>query len=542
MTAVPTERATAPADNAAGEPTPRGTLLTADRIVTLGHGRYRARALVIRGKRVVWVGDDPAQAPPHAGRIDLDGCVVGPAFVDSHAHLTSFGIGLTGLDLSEARSGDDVLHAVRSYAGQHPGRVVMGQQYDPNRFDGALPSPDELSEAAGGRAVYLSRVDGHEGLVDRRTLSMAPLARASGLERDGAGEPTGVVHREANLLVRRWSVGAMSETELQAARVAAARTAASRGYTGVHEMGGPDRLGREDFDAWLHGEWPVDIVGYWGAMEPHFAVDRDLRQIGGDIILDGSLDVRTAALVGGYTDQEGERGRLEYDDATLTAFFQEATRAELQVAVHCVGDEAILQAVRCWRAVEASLADYERGSVHRLRHRLEHATVMPPEILPEIATLGLIVSGQPTFESSWGNEGGVYEHRLGPERAEWTSPFRSMANHGIALAFGSGSSSRPLEPWATVHAAQHRREERHALNRLEAYSASTLGGRHAARQERYVGVVRAGMWADLAAWEGDPFSTNDPRDTTCVLTVRRGRRTHGATEFSALEAWEPNPD
>jgi predicted amidohydrolase YtcJ len=40
---------------------------------------------------------------------------------------------------------------------------------------------------------------------------------------------------------------------------------------------------------------------------------------------------------------------------------------------------------------------------------------------------------------------------------------------------------------------------------------STLGGRHAARQDRYAGVVRAGMRADLAAFEGDPYAAEDPR-------------------------------
>jgi hypothetical protein len=331
----------------------------------------------------------------------------------------------------------------------------------------------------------------------------------------------------------------MSESELRTARLAASTTAAARGYTSVHEMGGPDRLGVADFDAWLDGSWPIDIVGWWGAMEPHVALDRDLRQIGGDLILDGSLDIRTAALSEAYADAPGERGRLEYDDETLIQFFTEATRSGLQVAVHCVGDAAILQAVRCWHAVEERLEDYERGTVRRLHHRLEHATLIPPEVLPDVAALGLIVSGQPSFEDQFGRPGGVYESRLGAERAATTSPFRAMANHGIALAFGSGSSARPLEPWQTIHAAQHRREERHALNRLEAYSASTLGGRHAARQDRLVGVVRAGMWADLAAWEGDPFSTNDPRNARCVLTTRRGRRTHGTVD---LEPWRRRED
>jgi hypothetical protein len=47
------------------------------------------------------------------------------------------------------------------------------------------------------------------------------------------------------------------------------------------------------------------------------------------------------------------------------------------------------------------------------------------------------------------------------------------------------------------------------------------------------------MRADLAAWEGDPFSDDDPRGTKCVLTIRRGRRTHGAVE---IEPWVPTSE
>jgi predicted amidohydrolase YtcJ len=56
---------------------------------------------------------------------------------------------------------------------------------------------------------------------------------------------------------------------------------------------------------------------------------------------------------------------------------------------------------------------------------------------------------------------------------------------------------------------------------------ATLGGRNAARQDRFVGVVRAGMRADLAAFEDDPYAADDPRGNRCVLTVVQGRIAHG---------------
>ena len=509
------------------KPSPRGVLLLADRVVTLGHARTDARAVVVRGSRVVWVGDDPTHAPPHQTRHDLTGCVIGPAFVDAHVHLTPTGLALAGLDLTEVSSGEELLRAVASYAGQHTGRVVWGHGFDPHGFPDELPTPDALARVAGGRAVYLSRIDGHTSIVDRHTLSAAPLARAEGIERED-GRPTGLLRREANHIVRRWAVGAMSASELEHARRLAVAHAASLGVGSVHEMGSPDIMGLDDFDRWIEGDWPIEIVPHWGGLDLGVAVERDLRSAGGDLLLDGSLGSHTAALEGPYHDRPTTTGNLELDDDTLTDWFLEVVRAGLQAGVHAIGDAALHQVVRCWRRVEARLDQEGSGeTIRRGRHRIEHADVLPPDLLDAIAELGLVVSAQPAFEQLWGGEGGMYESRLGPQRAAWTNPFRALADRGIGLAFGSDANVTPMDPWATIHAAEHRRRHEHSVSRLEAVSMSTLGGRHAARQERFVGVVRAGMRADLAVFEGDPYEADDPRGTACVLTVVHGRVAHG---------------
>jgi predicted amidohydrolase YtcJ len=516
-----------PATSATAAGPPRGTLLVADRIITLGHARTDAHAVVVRGSRVVWVGDDPATAPPHGAEVRLDGCVLGPAFVDAHVHLTPTGLSLAGLDLSAVRSGEELLRAVASYAEQHTGRVVWGHGFDPHRFPDELPGPDELARVAAGRSVYLSRVDGHACLVDRRTLSAAPLARAEGVERDAQGRPTGLLRREANAIVRRWSIGAMDDDELDAARHAAVAHAAGLGVGSVHEMGGPDLMGLHDFDAWAGGDWPIEVVPYWGGLDLEVPLGHDLRHAGGDLLLDGSLGAHTAALCEPYTDRPGSSGHLELDDATLIAYFAAATRAGLQVGVHAIGDAALRQTVRCWRAVADDLFAGATDAIRRHRNRIEHAEVLPPDLLDDLADLGLVISAQPAFEPVWGGPDGMYLARLGEERASWTNPYRALADRGIGLAFGSDSNVTPMDPWGTVHAAENRLRPGHDVSRLEAVSMSTLGGRHAARQERYVGVVRAGMRADLAAFEGDPYAADDPRGARCVLTVSHGRVAFG---------------
>lgn len=518
--------------------TPRGLLLVADRVVTLGHGRTEGKAVLVRGSRVAWVGDDPDVAPSHAARLDLPGCTVGPAFVDAHVHLTPTGIVLGGLDLSHVRSGAELLEMVRVIASLHTGRVLWGHGYDDHEFADELPTADQISEAAPNLAVYLSRKDGHSCVVDRQTLLSAPLARAVGVERDAEGRPTGVLKQEAHHIARRWAIGSLSESSLSEARIRSARHAVALGIGSVHEMGGPDIMGASDFDAWLTGSWPVEVVPYWGDTDLRFVAQRDLRQTGGDLYLDGSLGSHTAALSDSYEDEE-EIGQLYYDDADLIDFFREATLSAVQVGVHAIGDAAIRQAVRCWQAVAAELPEYLEGELRRLRHRIEHMEVVPPELLDEIAELGLVASVQPAFELVWGGPGGMYETRLGSRRGSWTNPYRALADLGVALAFGSDTNVTPMDPWGAVYAAEHRRHPEHQLTRMEAVSALCLGGRHAARQDRFAGSVRAGMRADLAVWEGDPFAAEDPRETPCVLTIVRGRVAHGE---APLPAWDEEVD
>lgn len=513
---------------------PGGVLLVADRVVTLGRGRTDARALLVRGARIAWVGDDPGAAPPHRQRFDLEGCAVGPAFVDAHVHLTQTGIGLLGLELSDVDSGAELLQAVTTFAQQHTGRVLWGHGYDDHHFPDALPDPDRLAAVTPHCAVYLSRADIHSCLVDRTTLRSAPLARADGVDRGPDGEPTGVLRREAHHIARRWAIGAMSAQDLRDARVTAANHAARLGLGCVHEMGGPDIMGVADFDAWLEGDWPVEIVPYWGDTDVDFVRERGLQQVGGDLFLDGSLGSRTAALSSPYADGDG-RGYLYHDDADLVRFFREATYAGIQVGVHAIGDDAIRQVARCWETLADELPDYLRHEIAHLRHRVEHLEVLPEPLLDRVARLGLVASVQPAFEARWGDPGGVYESRLGSDRAAATNPFRDLADRGVALAFGSDSNATPMDPWGGVHAAQHRRVSRHRLSRLEAVSASCLGGRHAARQERLSGIVRAGRRADITAWEGDPYAADDPRDARCVLTLVAGRVAHGV---APLPTWD----
>jgi predicted amidohydrolase YtcJ len=461
--------------------------------------------------------------------LDLSGATVQPAFVDAHVHLTATGLGLSGLDLGDCASVDDCLAAVRAIADITPGRVIWGGGWDDTRFpEGRPPSADELSAAGGGRPVLLTRTDGHSAVMDRVSIEAAPLARAAGVERDASGRPTGLVRREANHLARRWFLAGLPASQLATARREVAAHAAALGIASVHEMGGPDLMGEQDFDAWRAGVWPIEVVPYWADTDLDFVTERGLRRVGGDLFLDGTLGSRTAALEEDYADASGA-GHLYESEAELVDFTLEATRRHIQVGYHCIGDRAVRQAVEVFEAVAARVG---LEALRAARHRLEHCELVPTDLPPRMASLGLVASIQPGFDRAWGAPGGMYEQRLGPQRAARMNPFRPLLEAGVTLAVGSDTNVTAMGPWTAVRDAVNHHHRAFRLTPEQALEAAILGGRRAARQDG-VGRVSPGERADLAAFVSAPPRADDwPtaggwETSTSVMTMVRGRVVHG---------------
>ncbi|MYV61841.1 amidohydrolase family protein, partial [Streptomyces sp. SID4931] len=100
---------------------------------------------------------------------------VTPAFTDAHVHTTATGLALTGLDLSGARTLSEALGLVRAFGRAAPRDVLLGHGWDAARWpERRHPSRAELDEAAGGRALYLPRIDVHSAVVTTALLDLVP--------------------------------------------------------------------------------------------------------------------------------------------------------------------------------------------------------------------------------------------------------------------------------------------------------------------------------------------------------------------------------
>ena len=504
-----------------------------------------ATALLVDGDTVAWVGSEAAADALGADvTVDLEDAWVAPAFVDAHVHATATGLALTGLDLTGAPSLAVALDRVAVAARAARGGAVLGTGWDDTTWpEGRPPTAAELDRASYGGVVYLARTDVHSAVVSSALLAAAPQARA---EAGFVGD--GLVRQDAHHVLRRAAYDAVSPAQRRSAQTAALDRAAALGIASVHECGGPDIAGEQDFLSVLALGHGVEVVGYWGELDGvERARELGAAGAGGDLFADGALGSHTACLSAPYLDEPTSgHAYLTADD--VARHVAACTRAGMQAGFHAIGDAALTAVVE---GVARAAHEVGLPAVRGARHRVEHAEMLTAHHVSQLARHGVVASVQPAFDARWGGEQGMYVQRLGPERARGMNPYAALAAAGVALALGSDAPVTPLDPWGTVRAAVEHRTPGSGLSARAAFAAHTRGGWRAARVEQ-AGELAPGAPATLAVWDvpGElvvqtpdrrvsAWST-DPRagvaglpdlsgpDPTCLRTVVRGQTVHGS--------------
>ncbi len=446
--------------------------------------------------------------------VDLSGRALLPGLFDAHTHFMQTGLELTYFaDLTTARSLPEALDIMAAAARDRPGQWVVGRGWDESRWpERRYLERQDLDRAIPRQPCCAVRVDGH--LVSCNTLGLAHCKAPEGELVDRARGQL----REAPA----WDLlaGIRLEVDQQVEALAeASRHAAALGITSVAEMGGggsfkayqaAHRRGLLQTRAFLYlpGE-SVEALSSLG-MERGFG-DEKLRLAGLKVFLDGSVGAASAALMEPYTSGTG-RGSLLVEGGELAKLWRAAGQADLQLAVHAIGD----------RAIETALgAASAAGSVKEERHRLEHLELATPEQLDRMAQLGLVASMQPNFVANWSGRGGMYESRVGPERDARIDPHAWVLERGIPLAFGS--DGMPMGPLAGIAAVLQPPHEPQRVGLEDALRAYTSGAAYAVFAEQELGSLTEGLRADLVVLSGDP-RTEPGEQIRVDMTFLGGRR------------------
>jgi predicted amidohydrolase YtcJ len=507
-----------------------------------------ATALLTVGDTVAWIGSEDG-ADLHADAadevIDLRGALVTPAFVDAHVHATSTGLALTGLDLAGAGSRGELLDRVAAYAQGLPAdAVVLGTGWDETAWAEAIaPTAAELDRAAGGRAVYLSRVDVHSAAVSSALLAAVPeAAGAHGFRAEG------VVTQDAHHLLRAAAYDRISASQRTDAQRAARRRAAELGVGALHECGGPQISGEDDFTGLLGlaaAEPGPYVFGYWGELtDPLKAAHLGAVGAGGDLFIDGALGSRTAALREPYADaaetgDPAHDGVAYLDGEQIAGFLTACAQAGVQPGFHVIGDRAMDLLTG---ALAAAAGAVGADRIRALTVRAEHAEMTDAAAIGKLAAHGVVVSAQPGFDAAWGGPEGMYTRRLGWARAEGMNPFAAFGAAGVVLAFGSDSPVVPIGPWEAVRAAAFHRTPSSRITVRAAFAAHTRGGWRALRPGApgvpadEQGVLAPGAAATYAVWRAGDLVVQTPDSRVAAWSTDERAGVPGLPDLAPGEA------
>ena len=130
------------------------------------------------------------------------------------------------------------------------------------------------------------------------------------------------------------------------------------------------------------------------------------------------------------------------DIDTLTERIRTAHRDGRAVAVHCVTREALV----------LLLAALDEAGT-RPGDRIEHAALIPAELIARLRDLGLTVVTQPGFLAQRGDD---YVRDVPAAEHGDLYRARSLLDAGVGCALSSDAPYGPLDPWAVITAAVHR--------------------------------------------------------------------------------------
>lgn len=535
-----------------GQPSepPPDRVFTNGRIWTGDARLPEAQGIATRGDRIVAIGPTEsirALANGATEVIDLAGRRVVPGFNDAHWHLPT----RRTADLVEAGHVKEIQRRLREFAATlGPDEWITGRGWGPSDFPDNQAHRRYLDEVFPDRPVLLTDRDGHQTLANSRALALAAVTRVTRdpengrIDRDAAGEPTGLLKESASSLVRKL-IPALTADQVYRALLAEMDKAASCGLTSLQVASGSGASGIE-YEAYQRALRE-------GTLKVRFRVavpfDRDVtpaqlsdfvalrdRHRGGLLtygiakgMLDGTVDAHTAAMLEPYAGRT-DTGLPMWTQGDLNRVVSAYDKAGLQVQLHAIGDRAIRMALDAFEQ-----AAKDNGTTGR-RHRVEHIEVPALADLPRFKALGVIASTQAMFASPDAITLTSYAPALGPGRASHSNAFKLFDDAGAVQAFGSDYPVFTMEVMRGVHAAVTREipdgtpaggwYPQHRISVAAAVQHFTKDAAYASFDEADKGTLEVGKFADFVVLSDDIFAIPPGRlhGVKVEMTVMGGQK------------------
>ena len=519
----------------------------------------RAQAIAARNGRIMAVGasDDIRKLKsPHTRVIDLGGHFVMPGFNDAHLHLASGGFEKLNVELSGAKSLDEMKARIAErVTTAAPGEWVVGRGWDDTKWSvQKIPTRSDMDAVTGDHPAFFVRTDGHMLVANSAALRIAVITKhtpdppGGRIDRDAEGEPAGGMRETAQNLVRS-KVPPPTPAQRRRGAELALQEAARYGLTSAQ-----DNSQWEDFltyvelekagkltlriSEWLPFPQPLNML----ERQRVFHSPRDPMLHTGMLkgFMDGSIGSHTAAMLAPYTDEPANSGLPQFEQAALNQMAAERAAAGFQMGFHAIGDRGVAMALEAFAAAER----YVEGKNPKapqlkqpggFRLRIEHAQVVAPEDFARFRQLQVIASMQPNHlltDMNWAVA------RIGAERAKHSYAWAEFLKNSVVLAFGTDYPVEPITPFRGLYAAVTRKNEagtkeyfpEQKISIDQAIAAYTTGAAYAEFAESEKGRLAAGFLADFVVLDRDiaKVAPAEILQTKVLRTVVGGKTVYGA--------------
>lgn len=375
--------------------------------------------LRIEATRITELGE-ALPARPDELLIDAAGGLLIPGLHDHHLHLQSLAAARASVFCGppQVRDAEVLAHRLREAAAQGSGWLrgigfhesLMGDEPMDRRW---------LDRVVPDRPLRVQQRSGRLWILNSCALDRLGVADA------GGDDPCERI--DGRLSGRLYDADAWLRSRLRGQRPDLAETSrwlASLGVTGLTDTShdnGPDEL-RHFAAAQSRGELLQSLMAM------------------GDARLDAFGDLGGVQR-GAHKFHLHDTDLPELDD--VVAAIRRSRAAGRGNAFHCVSRTDLVFALAALRDAGAATGD-----------RIEHAGVAPPELVEQIAELGLTVVTQPNFIAERGD---AYLDEVDADDRPWLYRLRGLLDAGIPLAGSTDAPFGDADPWAAMQAAVTRR-------------------------------------------------------------------------------------
>jgi predicted amidohydrolase YtcJ len=523
-----------PAALPSGEP---DLVVVNGRVLTSDAALPRAEAFAVKNGRFVAVGstaDVRNLATARTTVIDAQRMTVVPGFIDAHSHPSGveelFGVN------TNLRTVREIQAAIRQKAERSAPEIwINGFMFDDTKLDRPLTRKD-LDEATTEHPVSVAHRGGHTTFYNSKAFELAGITRDTPDPPDGRffrdnGELNGRVAENARDVFDRVGKQEAFTPEQQRDRARQGMAHMSKlftaaGLTSVHNAAASQeqilayedcrRSGELTHRAYLmvYGQSPA----YTGLKAANIYTgfgDEWIRVGGVKFVADGSASERTMRMSTPFVGTN-DYGILTMTQQQIFDAVDEAHSHDFQVGVHANGDVTIDMVLKAYERALQKWPDPNR------RHRIEHCTLVNPDLIRRIKASGVIPTPFWTYVYYHGEKWTQY----GDDKVAWMFAHKSFLDAGIRVPGASDYTPGPFEPLMAIQSMVTRKDYKGrvwgAVQKVtvdQALTIATINGAYASSEENLKGSITAGKLADFVVLEKDPHDV-DP-DQIMNIKVNR---------------------